>query len=223
MRSLTYVALATVFTLLSAAVAGATDSEKPEPTAAKARWGEQLEIIELDGQGRQATRKFELQKGLAILRVEHEGSSNFVVRLLDSTGRKGQTLFNQIGEFTGTRGFEIREPGQYLLDVQADGPWQVEIVQPRPETAERGPQQYPGKGYDITPFVLLDEGLTVFKLKHGGQSRFSAYLVDANGRELEQLTSVVGEFDGSKPVRIEKPGVYFLNIGGDGEWTVEIE
>jgi hypothetical protein len=24
-------------------------------------------------------------------------------------------------------------------------------------------------------------------------------------------------------VRIEKPGVYFLNLGGDGEWTVEIE
>lgn len=219
MRSLMYGALTLIGALLVTAVATAKDSERAESTPAKPK----LEVIGLEGEGRQATRKFELQQGLAILRVEHEGSSNFVVRLLDSKGREGQTLFNQIGEFAGTRGFEIREPGQYLLDVQADGPWKVEIVQPQPKTDDRNPQRYQGKGYDVTPFVTLDEGLAVFKLKHGGKSRFSAYLVDAQGRELAQLTNVLGAFDGSTPVRIEKPGVYFLNVAGDGDWAIELE
>lgn len=219
MRSLTYVALSLVGALLATTYVAAKDSEHSNNESAKPK----LEVIDLEGEGRQATRKFELQRGLAILRVEHGGSSNFVVRLLDSKGRERQTLFNQSGEFAGTRGFEIREAGQYLLDVQADGPWKVEISQPEPQSDARNPQRYQGKGYDVTPFVTLDEGLSIFKLKHGGKSRFSAYLVDARGRELAQLTNVLGAFDGSTPVRIEKPGVYFLNVAGDGDWAIELE
>jgi hypothetical protein len=33
----------------------------------------------------------------------------------------------------------------------------------------------------------------------------------------------LGAFDGSKPVSIEKPGIYFLNVGADGDWSIDVE
>lgn len=182
-----------------------------------------LTVTKLQGRGRQATKKFDLQAGLFIVRIKHEGTSNFIVRLLDASGREDQTIFNEIGRFHGTRGFELRRGSQCLIDVEADGAWQIEIVQPRPETADPAPQEYQGSGCTVTPFISLNEGLTIFKLRHAGDSRFAAYLCNDQGRQIEQIVNVLGEFDGSKPYRVQEPGIYFLNVVADGKWEIEVE
>jgi hypothetical protein len=179
--------------------------------------------INLAGKGRQASEKFFLQPGLGVFEIHHDGDSNLVVRLLDRDGKAVDTLFNQIGTFNGQRGFAIRQEGQYLLDVAADGNWTVAIRQPRPTEGQAVPRTLQGTGYDVTPFIQLDKGLNVFKMKHNGENRFTATLVDRDGRQVEPLINTLGHFDGSKPVSIEKPGIYFLNIGGDGQWTVDVQ
>lgn len=198
----------------------ADDSEHQEhSTDAKPK----LTVTKLQGRGRQATKKFDLQAGLFIVRIKHEGNSNFIVRLLDASGREDQTIFNEVGRFHGTRGFELRRGSQCLIDVEADGAWQIEIVQPRPETADPAPQVYQGAGYTVTPFVSLDEGLKIFKLRHAGDGRFAAFLCNDQGRQIEQIVNVLGEFDGSKPYRVQEPGIYFLNVVADGKWEIEVE
>ncbi len=179
--------------------------------------------IQLEGHGRQASKKFMLEPGLSMLTVHHDGDSNIIVRLLDSEGNSIDTLFNQIGAFDGQRGFSIDEPGQYLLDVTADGDWTIAIRQPRPTVGHKLPQTMEGKGFGVTEFIELGKGLNVFKMHHDGEGRFTVKLVDRDGRLIEPLVNVLGKFDGSKPVKIEKPGTYFLNVGSDGNWTIDVE
>src|SRR3989338_4370824 len=46
------------------------------------------EVITLNGIGQQASNKFQLQKGFSIFKMTHNGSSNFIVNLLDSNGKQ---------------------------------------------------------------------------------------------------------------------------------------
>jgi hypothetical protein len=179
--------------------------------------------IKLDGKGRQASEKFMLEPGLAIFELNHDGESNVVIRLLDRDGKSVDTLFNQIGAFNGQRGFTIPEAGEYLLDVSADGNWAVAIRQPRPTTGRTDFDTLEGIGYGITPLVELEKGLNVFKMRHNGKGRFTVNLMDRDGHKIESLINTLGEFDGSKPVSVEKPGIYFLNVAGDGYWSIDLQ
>lgn len=181
------------------------------------------DTIRLDGRGRQASQKFNLQPGLAVFKTTHDGSSNLIIRLLNHDGQAIDTLFNQIGKFDGERGFEIREAGEYLLDVAADGNWTVAIEQPRPTEGYTIPRTLEGHGYGVTPFIQLEKGLKVFKMRHNGSGRFSVYVMDQDGRKVEGLVNVPGKFDGSKPISLENPGIYFLNVAGDGDWSISVE
>lgn len=179
--------------------------------------------IHLSGSGRQATEKFELESGLAIVQVQNDGASNFIVELLDKNGDQAQNLFNEIDKFQGRRAFHVEKPGTYLLDVQATGPWTFTIQQPRVEGAEDAPQTFKGEGMDVTPFVTLPKGLTVFEFDREGEGRGIFTLLDSEGRAIGQLANQLDAFQGSKPVKIEEQGIYLLNVYGEGKWTVKIK
>ncbi len=181
------------------------------------------DTIRLQGSSRQASQKFSLEPGVAIFEVSHDGDSNFVVRLLDENGQSVDTLFNQIGAYHGDQGFAIAKAGQYLLDVAADGNWTVAIRQPRLEQGQPAPASLQGTGSHASKFLQLAGGLNIFKMKHNGKTRFRVTLRDEGGRPVETLINTLGAFDGSKPISIEKPGVYFLNVGADGDWSIELE
>ena len=146
-----------------------------------------------------------------------------MIRLLDEKGKDLDTLFNQIGTYNGEQGFAIPKGGRCLLDVAADGNWTVAIRQPRPIEGQALPTTLQGSGSDVTPFVQLDEGLVVFKMKHNGEARFRVTLRDQNGQLVDSLVNTLGAFDGSKPISIEKPGIYFLNVSADGDWSIDAE
>jgi hypothetical protein len=59
--------------------------------------------------------------------MQHTGTSNFIVHLLDSSGNIVEFLANQIGSFTGSAAVGITQPGIYLLDITADGEWSITI------------------------------------------------------------------------------------------------
>jgi hypothetical protein len=179
--------------------------------------------IKVSGKGKQATKKFNLEAGLSVFDINSDGDSNLIIRVLDNNGREIDTVFNQIGAFNGQRGIYIPKKGTYLLEVDSNGNWDINIEQPRPAEGQTTPTTFEGKGYKTTPFIKLDKGLAVFKLNHSGESRFKVSLFDQDGRAAGHLVNTLGPFSGSKPVPVEKPGIYFLNVAADGDWTVDVE
>jgi len=74
-----------------------------------------------------ASDPFPLQAGLVVVELEHEGTGQFRARLLDQSGAVVEELAGTTGAFTGSRAVQIPRADQYLLDVVADGEWQVRI------------------------------------------------------------------------------------------------
>jgi hypothetical protein len=183
----------------------------------------EIPTLKLNGRGRQASDKFKLEPGLTVFSVTNDGDSNYIVRLLDRNGKEVETLFNEIGPFTGEKAFFVPKGGQSLLDVQSNGNWTAEVNQNKPADNQSTPCTLQGKGYKATPTFQLDKGLVVFKLSHQGESRFKVALLDQDGRAVGYLVNTLGNFSGSKPISIEKPGVYFLNVSADGDWTIDVQ
>ncbi len=179
--------------------------------------------ITFRGVGRQASKKFTLGQGLAVFRVRYQGNANFIVQLVNSNGESVQSLFNEIDSFQADRGFEIREAGEYLLDVQARGGWTFTIEQPRPTSGETAPTTLAGKRSEVSPFLSLEKGLSVFKYNYQGKGRFAAFLTDANGRLVEQLVNTLKATEGSTPVKVPEDGLYFINVTADAPWQIEVE
>jgi len=184
---------------------------------------QQCKDITLQGSGRQASDKFYLEPGLANFEISHDGESNLVVRVLDENGKEVDTVFNQIGPFQGDRSIPIAKAVRGLLDVAADGNWKVTIRQPQPTDGQTLPVSLQGTGYHATPFINLKKGLNIFKMTHNGKMRFRVTLLDQYGNPVDTLTNTVGEFDGSKPISIDDPGIYYLNVGADGDWSIDVD
>ena len=85
--------------------------------------------VTLGGEGQQVSSFFEMEAGLAIFRLTHDGRSNFAVWLIDSQGQRVELLVNEIGSFDGSTAIGIDQTGVHILDVTADGNWTVSIEQ----------------------------------------------------------------------------------------------
>jgi hypothetical protein len=219
-----FVALAVVaVSLVTIRVAAKDDANSQDETTTSTTTTAETPAIKLQGKGRQASEKFTLQQGLAVINTTHQGKSNFTAYLVNSEGEEVQSLFNHIGKYDATRGFEITKPGEYLLSIQADGNWTFHIEQPRPTTGESTPRTITGTKTEVSPFLALKKGLTVFKYGYQGDSRFSAILMDANGRAVEQIVNTLKATNGSAPVKIEEEGIYFLNVNADANWQIDVQ
>ncbi len=79
--------------------------------------------------GKTATDFFRLSKGLKRFTMTHQGEKNFTVWLLDKDGKwvNGGLLANEIGPFDGSAAVQVPKDDIYLLQVEADGLWSVEV------------------------------------------------------------------------------------------------
>jgi hypothetical protein len=177
----------------------------------------------LSGTGQEATQKFALEKGLSIFRMTHDGDANFAIWLLDNEGDRIELLVNEIGEFDGSKAVGIKNQGDYILDISADGRWAITIEQPRPSSASSVPKTLKGKGQQASEVFYLNTGLARFEMTHDGDANFAIWLLDNEGDMIDLLVNEIGEFDGSKAVGISKSGIYLLDITADGNWEVSIE
>jgi len=168
--------------------------------------------------------------------MTHSGDSNFAITLFDNTGGYVDLLVNEIGVFDGSVAIGVREdsiigakPGIHLLDITADGNWTVLIEQPRPTSADALPINLTGKGCRVSPFFVLDEGLSVLNMTHDGDSNFIITLLSTDGRVAELLVNEIGSYSGKKAIGVNpgniigaRPGIHILSIMADGNWTVSI-
>ncbi len=83
-------------------------------------------------------------------------------------------------------------------------------------------QRFQGRGPDATEKFSLDEGIAVFDVQHKGGGTFTVKLLDEAGNVVGELASGDGQFGGSKELRIDRTGLYLIDITTSGEWSVSL-
>ncbi len=88
-----------------------------------------------NGTGDTVTSSFTLPEGLFTVDLSHNGERNFIVHVISSDGADIESLANEIGDYDGTVALRVTRggygdlaPGQFVLEVMADGRWSVRIT-----------------------------------------------------------------------------------------------
>jgi hypothetical protein len=166
----------------------------------------------------------------------HDGNSRFAVKLLGENGGNGKLLLSKYGNFEGTAALAIddgnaigMEPGNYVMEVSADGNWTIEIRQPEPLSGKELPASFTGKSYGVSDFFILKQGIATFSFTYDGTSSFAVHLFSSDSRESEELVNEFGPYEGKKAIGINKengpaarPGIFMLYVEAEGSWTVSI-
>lgn len=76
------------------------------------------------GTGSQVVNLGSSSKGLKRATIKHSGESNFVVLPIESSGKRGFSMVNEIGNYSGTT---LLPRGTRYLAIVADGDWNVSI------------------------------------------------------------------------------------------------
>jgi hypothetical protein len=191
-----------------------------------------------------------LAAGVTVLRVQHNGTANFVVNTyIPNDGFSPQDAFDQaqttdnslvydiIGADKGGSVVLTQYNANYYMYVEASGAWQISIEQPLPENVV--PTQatsFRSKGQDITPYFLLPDGITQISLQAPANSALHGYLyhIDDLGGEAVQggdngYQSRFFDFtnpteSGSYPISLPDDGPYIFFVTNDvtdtTPWTV---
>ncbi len=194
-----------------------------------------------------ATSPFDLEPGLAIVEMTHQGEGDFLVDLLpveeedssaaparleffgDGSGTKpALILAKEIGSVDASRAVGIRTAGEHVFDVKATGPWTVRVDQPQPSDAPP-PTAFSGDDDTATPLFQLSEGPKEITATNPAEGKLEVSLLDGDGNEVERLPEdKSGQTEGELPttlsstVDIAEAGVYVFDVRADSLWTVEI-
>lgn len=183
------------------------------------------EPITITGRGSELTNAFQLEKGLTTIYLTHDGDRNFIVDLLDSDGDSIGWGVNEIGEYQGSKAIHIEKKGDYYLNVEADGNWEAIVKQPRNIDPTNLPHTFQGNGANAENFFYAEEGLHKITLTHDGDSNFIVDVLEEDGSSSGWWgVNEIGEFEGSKALKIEETGIYLLYVQlADGNWEITIE
>lgn len=202
----------------------ATPTVVPTEVAAPA-----AEPIQLSGSGQTLTDPVQIQEGILVATGTHSGERNFIVNLISSTtGENAGLLSNTIGTVGSTTATLVRESGEYVIDVMADGDWTLELLQPTPASSDitETPWELSGTGDQVFYFLNLEQGVHRATASHTGTSNFFVWAFPTQGSFVyEQLVfNEVGVvIDVSAAVQVTEGGPYLIAISADGDWTVRIE
>lgn len=171
--------------------------------------------------GATVTDEFELAGGVTIIEARHDGDSNFVVELIPTEDGREDLLINTIGAYDGAAG-TLAEPGSYLLDIDADGDWEIDVRQPSATAAEAEslPVELDGSGpaWD-GPFQF--DGLGHARGVHDGERNFIVEILPQDGLFTELVFNEIGRFEGETTFDID--GIGYVIVDADGSWSVTME
>ena len=197
-----------------------------------------------------ATDPFELEPGLAIVQMTHQGEGDFVVNLLpaeekeidatperleffgDQNGGSNTEAALSLADKTGSanisRAVGIPTAGKRIFDVKASGPWTIQVEQPHPSSAPK-PTRFSGGDDAATPFFQLSSGSKEITLTNPVRGKLKVSLLDKDGNEVEHISG--DETDRadqdqsstiSSTVDIPEDGIYHFDVEADSLWTNEI-
>jgi hypothetical protein len=197
-----------------------------------------------------ATGPFDLEPGLAIVEMTHQGEGDFLVDLLpveaedpaatstrleffgdgsDGSGtRPALILAKETGSVDTSRAVGIRTAGEHVFDVKATGPWTIRVEQPRPSNVP-SPTTFSGDDDTATPLFQLSEGLKEITATNPAGGKLEVSLLDGEGNEVGSLPEdEPNQTEGEPPttlsstVDIPEAGVYVFDVQADSLWTAEI-
>ncbi|MCG2794387.1 MAG: zinc ribbon domain-containing protein [Actinomycetia bacterium] len=77
--------------------------------------------------GPMATPFFQTKGGPIVLTMNYQGSGDFVVTVIETGGNSVALVANETGPFQGSQVVSLRSEVHYLLNVEASGPWTINI------------------------------------------------------------------------------------------------
>lgn len=170
------------------------------------------------GSGQSVEEGIEIDGGLTVVDASHNGESNFQVSLVNDS-QFDDNFINVIGEFDGAQA-DLIDEGEYLLDINADGSWDIDIEQPRAGSGDSLPESISGNGPDVVGPIEFN-GTHIADGSHSGESNFQVQVYPMEGSFAETLFNEIGEFDGE--TTFSYSGVGWVDINADGSWQIDIE
>ena len=198
-----------------------------------------------------ATDSFELDSGLAIVEMTHQGEGTFVVNLLSAKREESPSRTSERIEFSGdqsggsnteevvslvdgsgpiraSRAVGIPAPDSHLFEVKADGPWTIEVEQPSPSSAPEI-TNFGDDASAATPAFQLSSGPKQVTVTNPLRGALVVSLLDKEGQEVEP--AFVNEIHGytqppsealSTMLDVPEEDVYLFDVQADNLWTIEI-
>jgi hypothetical protein len=206
--------------------------------AAEARKQAKREAAERAAAKREAARKARAEKaaatqkfsgaGAKVLRIDkgdepmvatitHQGSSNFSIFNIDSSGADIDLLVNEIGSYAGTVLFDAMEGERTAaLKVEADGPWSITMRPVQYARSWDSGKSIKGNGSDVLVVnEVFDGGLATANITHSGSSNFAVF---AYGDSQDLLVNEIGRYKGEVLV---PGGTVVLELEADGPWAIK--
>jgi hypothetical protein len=156
----------------------------------------------------------ELPETQGIITASHNGSSNFVLTVLDSGNAMSELPVNVIGSYEGTTAYGMDELSEdaAALEILADGDWEITVapVTDAPEFSDSQAAQGDG-------VLLYTGGPATWSLSHDGESNFAVIYVSDSFFGWELLVNEIGPYEGTVAVT-SGPGVVIVTA--DGEWSL---
>lgn len=202
------------------AASSPTSTAAPITTKSSANPVADPEPIYFSGAGQYVTEAIRISRGIVRIVSSHSGGSNFIVKLLDAdTGEMVELVTNEIGSYDGTTVIGL-ETGDYVFDVDADGPWRVTVEQPRnaPVVTDT---EFTGYGAQAIGPIRLKSGLVRFTTSHDGSSNFIVWLLESDGDQADLIANEIGPFEGTSS-SASNGGRYWLSVAAEGNWTLSI-
>ena len=191
------------------------------PSPSPVKTPESIPPQTFNGKSQAATPKFRLEAGLSIFRMTHQGNANWAPKLLDGEGNLVELLANEIGKFDGAKAVKVGA-GEYVIDVTANGAWEIIVEQPRPIEAPPLPASLSGSGQTVSVFFFAKRGLARFQMSHSGDGNWAPKLLNAEGDLIELLANEIGKFEGEKAVRIPVDDIYVIDVTANGPWIITV-
>jgi len=176
------------------------------------------ETQSFSGSGEEVRRNISIEGGLTVVRASHSGESNFQVSLANDS-EFDDNFINVIGDFDGAQA-ELIEGGEYILDVNADGNWDIDILQPRSGQGDSLPASFSGNGPEVVGPVQF-AGTGVATGDHDGESNFQVQTYPMTGSFGESVFNEIGSFSGETTFSFDEIG--WVDVNASGNWSVEFE
>ena len=175
-----------------------------------------------EGSGAEVITGVDLENGLTVVEGTHDGTENFKVQFYgEDDDEYGTLYFNEGGEYEGASA-ELLDASEYMIDVEADGNWTLEVRQPRPTVADVDdlPQTLEGDIPDVIGPIAFEGRHTAYG-KHDGDSNFQVQVYPEYGHSGGIVFNEVGEYEGE--TMFSQTSVGWVDVEADGNWTVEME
>lgn len=152
----------------------------------------------------------------AIVTASHNGSSNFVLSVLDQNNQStGDLLVNTIGGYSGSTVYGFNSFGTpTTLQITADGAWTV-TVSPLSTGATLD-----GSASGAGDAVLVYAGpVSKLSITHDGSSNFVVYEETTSSFHFGLLVNEIGAYSGVVPLA---KGPSIVTVNADGNWTLAV-